>query len=109
MICAGAGERSPVCWECFINLPPPPCLNYFCQRAPGGGGGDREGDVAAVVELIPVCCSLLWLLLRRQELRGFNSVQLISEPGGGPVQVECLGYFSVVTSLEMCRVKAGCY
>lgn len=62
MICAGAGERSAVCWECFINLPPPPHLNYFCQRAPGGeGGGDREdgregGSVTAAVELIPLCC-----------------------------------------------------
>lgn len=43
MICAGAGERSAVCWECFINLPPPSYLNYFCQRAPGGGA---EGEIA---------------------------------------------------------------
>ena len=44
MICAGARERSALCWECFINLPPPPYRNYFCQRAPGGGAKtDREG------------------------------------------------------------------
>lgn len=92
MICTGAGERSALCWECFINLPPPPYLNYFCQRGPGGEKG-REGGTA-VVELIPLCwrgwCS------GGRELRGFVLSQKLVA-----ARVECLGDFNVVKSPKM--------
>lgn len=58
----------------------------------------------AVVQLIPLCCGCG---SGTRELRGFNYFRLISEPGGSPFQVECLGDYSVVKSPEMFRVKAG--
>ena len=69
-----------------------------------GGGGDIEKARLPWSQLIPLRC---WGCRSGYESwRGFYSARLISEPGGGPFQVERLGVCSVVKSPETCRVKA---
>ena len=69
-----------------------------------GWGGDIEKARLPWSQLIPLRC---WGCRSGYESwRGFYSARLISEPGGGPFQVERLGVCSVVKSPETCRVKA---
>lgn len=103
MICTGAGERSALCWECFINLPPPPYLNYFCQRRPRGGREERLGERVAQ----------LWLSwyhfagmdgIQEGESWGASATFVLSQKLVA-ARVECLGDFSVVKSPEMWRER----